>query len=205
MKKITIIDYDMGNVGSIYNMLDYLGYTDVEISSSKERILESTHLILPGVGSFDEGMRNLKSRDLIEVMNIYCKTLNRPLLGICLGMQLLGVSSEEGSLKGLGLIDFINIKFRLSIDFKVPHMGWNSVRVENSKNPLMKGIDDSFRFYFVHNYHAVCDNSLVLLTSNYGYDFPVGINSKKIFGVQFHPEKSHQYGMKLLENFIGVE
>lgn len=204
--KITIIDYDMGNVGSIMNMLEYLGYDDVEISSSRDRILDSTHVILPGVGSFDEGMKNLESKNLDSILKEYAKGLKKPLLGICLGMQLLGKSSEEGLKQGLGLVDFYNIKFKQIEGLKIPHMGWNTIHISNIDNPLVWELDDSFRYYFVHSYHAVCENSsIVTLTTNYGYDVPVGICQENIFGVQFHPEKSHQFGMKLFQNFLRLK
>jgi glutamine amidotransferase len=202
---ITIIDYDMGNVGSIKNMLEYLGFTDVEVSCDRGRILESSHVILPGVGSFDEGMKGLEARGLDVILNEYANILKKPLLGICLGMQLLGTSSEEGSKKGLGLIDFHSIKFKLSSGLKVPHMGWNTIHVQNPNNPLTRELNDDFRYYFVHSYHAICNNnSQVLLTTNYGYDVVVGICNENVYGVQFHPEKSHHFGMKLLQNFIGI-
>lgn len=203
--KITIIDYDMGNVGSIYNMLDYLGYDDIEISSSKDRILNSTHVILPGVGSFDEGMKNLESRGLDLILKEYVSVYNKPLLGICLGMQLLGNTSEEGIKKGLGLIDFYNIKFKSDHGLKIPHMGWNTIKIINKDSPLLKDLDNNYRYYFVHSYHAVCDNfNKVLLTTDYGYEVVVGINQGNVYGVQFHPEKSHHFGMKLLQNFLGI-
>lgn len=203
--KITIIDYDMGNVGSIYNMLDYLGYDDIQISSSKERILNSTHVILPGVGSFDEGMNNLENRGLDLIIKEYVNIYKKPLLGICLGMQLLGKSSEEGIKDGLGLIEFFNIRFRLSNGLKVPHMGWNTICIKNNINPLLKGLDENYRYYFVHSYHAICnDQNNVILTTNYGYDIAVGINFENVYGVQFHPEKSHHFGMKLLQNFLEI-
>lgn len=202
---ITIIDYDMGNVGSIKNMLEYLGFNDVEISGDQERILKSTHVILPGVGAFDEGMKNLEARKLDVILKEYALKLKKPLLGICLGMQLLGNSSEEGIKKGLGLIDFYNIKFRLNNGLKVPHMGWNTINIKNSHNPLLKDLDNNYRYYFVHSYHAVCEDvNQVLLTTYYGYDVAVGINQGNIYGVQFHPEKSHHFGMKLLQNFLGI-
>ena len=202
---ITIIDYDMGNVGSIKNMLEYLGFNDVEISSDHSRILNSSHVILPGVGSFDDGMKNLENRGLDKVLKQYALVLGKPLLGICLGMQLLGVSSEEGYRKGLGLIDFYNVKFKLSSGLKIPHMGWNTIDVKKPLNPLLDEIDNNYRYYFVHSYHAVCENKdQVILTSNYGYEVVVGINKGSVYGVQFHPEKSHKFGMKLLENFMRI-
>jgi len=203
---ITIIDYDLGNVGSIKNMLEFLGFDDVEISSSKDRILSSTHVILPGVGSFDEGMRNLESRGLDIIIKEYANVLKKPILGICLGMQLLGNSSEEGSKAGLGLIDFINVKFKNQTGYKVPHMGWNYIKIKQATNPILAGIDEEYRYYFVHSFHAKCSNQeSVFLTTDYGYEFPVGISKQNIYGVQFHPEKSHHFGMKLLENFLRIK
>lgn len=203
---ITIIDYDMGNVGSIKNMLEYIGCTDVLITNDKEVILNSSHVILPGVGSFDEGMKNLEIRGLDIILKEYALSLKKPLLGICLGMQLLGKSSEEGIRKGLGLINFDNIKFRLDNGLKIPHMGWNTISVIDQSNPLLAGIDNNYRYYFVHSYHAVCEKKeQVILTANYGYDVAVGINEGSVYGVQFHPEKSHHFGMKLLQNFIGIK
>lgn len=200
---ITIVDYDMGNVGSIKNMLEHLGYDDVEISSNYERIMSSTHVILPGVGSFDEGMKNLESRGLDIVLKKYVNQLKRPLLGICLGMQLLGTSSEEGTKQGLGLIDFYNVKFKLNNGLKIPHMGWNTIEVKNPLNKLLNGIDNGYRFYFVHSYHAICNNiNQVLLTTIYEIEVVVGINEGSVYGVQFHPEKSHKFGMKIFENFM---
>ena len=203
---ITIIDYDMGNVGSIKNMLEHIGCEDVEISNDKQRILSSDHIILPGVGSFDEGMKNLQERGLVEIITEYANILKKPLLGICLGMQLLGNSSEEGNKKGLGLIDFENIRFRLNNGLKVPHMGWNSIHVVDNDCPFTKDLDDSYRFYYVHSYHAKVNNlNSIILTADYGYEIPVGLRNGNTYGVQFHPEKSHQFGMKLLENFVRLE
>ncbi len=202
---ITIIDYDMGNVGSIKNMIEYLGFADVEISSDEERILKSTHLILPGVGSFDEGMKNLEERGLDKIIRKYALELKKPIMGICLGMQLLGNSSEEGVKPGLSLIDFHNIRFRLDQGLKIPHMGWNTIKVKKTENPLLKELDDDYRYYFVHSYHAVTnDLNTIILTAEYGYEVVVGINEGSVYGVQFHPEKSHKFGMKLMRNFLEI-
>lgn len=201
---ITIIDYNLGNVGSIKNMIEFLGYTDVEISANHERILNSSHLILPGVGSFDQGMLNLTELGLDIVIKNYALNLKKPLLGICLGMQLLGHSSEEGVKPGLSLIDFHNIKFKVPQPLKIPHMGWNTVIVKKHDSPLVQGIDQDYRFYFVHSYHAVPVNSNnIVLTTDYGYETCVAVQEGHIYGVQFHPEKSHKFGMQLLKNFLG--
>jgi glutamine amidotransferase len=202
---ITIIDYNLGNVGSIKNMIEYLGYHDVEISSDHERILNSTHLILPGVGSFDQGMHNLTSLGLDKVIKTYALKIKKPLLGICLGMQLLGRSSEEGIKPGLSLIDFHNIKFKVEQPLKIPHMGWNSVTVKKLDSPIVHGLNQEYRFYFVHSYHAVPTNpNTIVLTTHYGYETCVGIQDGPIFGVQFHPEKSHKFGMHVFKNFLGL-
>jgi glutamine amidotransferase len=154
---------------------------------------------LPGVGSFDQGMKNLYSSKLTE----YLKDTQKPLLGICLGMQLLGIDSEEGSEKGLNLIPFHNVKFKFSNkELKVPHMGWNTIQVMDERNHLLKGMTSKDRFYFVHSYYAnPIDEKISILSTNYGFDFTSGVNQNNIYGVQFHPEKSHQFGMKLLKNF----
>jgi glutamine amidotransferase len=202
---ITIVDYDMGNVGSIKNILHHLGYYDVQITSDREKILNSSHVILPGVGSFDEGMKNLEAKNLDLVLKEYVSLLKKPLLGICLGMQLLGNSSEEGIKKGLGLINFNNVKFTFDNGLKTPHMGWNYVRIYNKNNTLLKDLDNTYRFYFVHSYHPVChDESNILLTAKYGYEFTVAVSHQNLYGVQFHPEKSHSFGMKLFQNFLGI-
>jgi glutamine amidotransferase len=195
---IAILDYDMGNVASIKNMLEYLGFNAI-ITKDYEILNRSTHLILPGVGSFDQGMKNLHSNKLIE----YLKDTKKPLLGICLGMQLLGIDSEEGSEKGLNLIPFHNVKFKFSKkDLKVPHMGWNTIHLIDESNHLLKGMTSNDRFYFVHSYYAnPIDEKTSIISTNYGIDFTSGVNQNNIYGVQFHPEKSHQFGMKLLKNF----
>lgn len=204
-KLITIIDYDMGNVGSIKNMIEHLGFNDVEISCDEDRILKSTHLILPGVGSFDEGMKNLEVRGLDKVLKKYALELKKPLFGICLGMQLLGNRSEEGTRKGLSLIDFETVKFRTSKELKIPHMGWNNTNIKINNHPLFKELENDNRFYFVHSYHAFTTNTNnTMLTTNYGYDFVSGVYSDNIYGVQFHPEKSHKFGMKLIQNFLEI-
>ncbi len=200
---IVIIDYDMGNLASIKNMLHRMGCDDVKISDDYSDVLEADKLILPGVGAFDQGMKNLEDRKLGISIRGSVLEKKTPILGICLGMQLLGHNSEEGVREGLGLLPFSSVKFRLDSSYKVPHMGWAEVKIEN-ETPLTMGIFGTIpRYYFVHSYHAVCnDDRNVLMTCNYGYDFTAAVYCDNIYGVQFHPEKSHKFGMKLLENFI---
>lgn len=203
MKKVVIIDYKIGNIGSIINMFKKIG-VEAKLSSNKDEIFNAEKLILPGVGSFDNGMKNLRESGLIEVLNNKVLKDNTPLLGICLGMQLLMESSEEGKERGLGWIDGEVKKFCFGENkdkLKVPHMGWNTV-VPTNKETLYKGFDEENRFYFVHSYHVVCKNKENILgTSHFGYDFTSSIYKNNIFGVQFHPEKSHKFGMQLLKNF----
>lgn len=204
MKKVVIIDYKVGNIGSIINMFKKIG-VEAKLSSSKEEILNADKLVLPGVGSFDNGMKNLRESGLIEVLNKKVLKDNTPLLGICLGMQLLMESSEEGRERGLGWIDGEVKKFYFGENkdkLKIPHMGWNIV-VPTNKETLYNGFGEENRFYFVHSYHVVCKNKENILgTTHFGYDFASSVYKNNIFGVQFHPEKSHKFGMQLLKNFM---
>ena len=206
---ITIIDYGAGNIKSIQNMLKKLGAAS-RISSNVGEIEEAEKLILPGVGHFDHGMKNLKSSGLIEVLNSKVVEQKCPILGICLGAQLLGDKSEEGEEPGLGWVPMKVVKFdktRMDAKLKVPHMGWNLVKLNKKaeNNPLMKGLENEARFYFVHAFHMLPnDNNHILTTSTYGYEFASAIWLNNIYGVQFHPEKSHVFGLKLLENFASL-
>lgn len=203
---ILIIDYDMGNIASISNMLKKIGCEDVVISSNYSDIARADKLILPGVGAFDQGVTNLKSRALFEPVKDAVMSDSKPILGICLGMQLLGKGSEEGNLEGLGVIPFSSQRFRLSGEYKIPHMGWNSVSVTQISNPIASGLaEEEQRYYFVHSYHAVLeDDTDELMSCDYGYKFAAAVSRNHIYGVQFHPEKSHKYGMRLLTNFVGL-
>ena len=200
---ITIVDYGCGNSASIRNMLKKIGHPSI-ISSDPVIIAESDKLILPGVGSFDHGMKKLEEFDLISVLNERALTHKTPILGICLGVQLFCKKSDEGMREGLGWIDAEVVKFdreRLSDSQKVPHMGWGDTRVTRV-NKLIASNDEIPRYYYVHSYHLDCrDQDLILSTATHGYKFVSSIEQGNILGVQFHPEKSHRFGMALLKNF----
>lgn len=199
---LTIIDYGMGNVGSIINMVKKAGVKS-ELTSDLNTIRLAQKIILPGVGSFDRAIENLESLHIKEA--IIEKALSgTPILGICLGMQLLADSSEEGVLPGLGLIPGRVTKFHLPSPLKVPHMGWNSVSF-NSGCPLFKSFEDfeETRFYFVHSFYFKCTSSdHEIGVTSHGFPFTSCVQNNNIFGVQFHPEKSHKFGLRLFNNFI---
>ena len=203
---VGIIDYGVCNIGAIWNMLRKIGINDVKVIHRGNEMRDIDHLILPGVGSFDSGMESLAQLGLVEGIRLYWKT-ERPLLGICLGMQLLGDSSEEGEKSGLGIIPMICRRFDNPIDsvtnkrLKIPHMGWDQVEILNDSS-LTVGISSPQRYYFVHSYHVVCENKYSILSCDYGYKFTAAVRNENIYGVQFHPEKSHHFGMQLLNNFI---
>jgi len=201
---IAIIDYGLGNLGSIKNMLRKIGI-NAEITRDINTIKSATKLILPGVGSFDNGMQNLTDLGLIETLNQKVQIDKVPMLGICLGMQLMTKSSEEGKLPGLGWVDAETLKFKFETGEKklpVPNMGWEYVKAEK-ESPLLKDLPAEPRYYFVHSYFVKANNpSDTLLTTKYSHDFVSGFEKENIIGVQFHPEKSHKYGMKMLKNFI---
>ncbi len=201
---ITVIDYGLGNLGSMLNMLKKIG-ADAVISSNIDRIQKSEKLILPGVGSFDIGMEKLADKRLISILEQQVFEEKKSILGVCLGMQLLCKCSEEGSNAGLGWIDAEVLRSNFSgkkEPLKVPHMGWNQVNVTHSA-PLLTGLEHDNRFYFVHSYYVSCANaSNILATTSYGLKFASAVISDNIMGVQFYPEKSHKFGMTLLKNFV---
>lgn len=197
---IAILDFGMGNIQSIKNMFKKAGIESV-VTSNIDDIKKADKYLLPGVGSFDYGITSLKQSSFFSTLEKEVLENKKPILGICLGMQLLTNSSEEGKEKGLGWIDAETVKFNLEDEsLSVPHMGWNKVKAVH-QNDIFQGLDDN-RFYFVHSYHVVCNNEKNILgTSFYGNEFTCSICKDNIYGVQFHPEKSHKFGMQLLKNF----
>ena len=201
---IAIIDYGMGNVASIYNMLDHLNI-DAVITSDPTTILEASHLILPGVGAFDHAMEILGKTKLDQTIKAFAAS-GKPVLGICLGMQLLGLTSEEGNLEGLGLIPFTNKRFPKDQlgNLRIPHMGWNTVKVIDN-NSISQQLRPDSRFYFVHSYYAAdVPSEYQWLVADYGIPFTAAVKKENIYGTQFHPEKSHVFGMNLLQAFAEV-
>ncbi len=201
---IGIIDYGLGNLGSVLNMLNRIGIP-AKISSSPSELQDTTALILPGVGAFDYGVKNLHSSGLWQFLEDEVLLRQKPILGICLGAQLLLNSSEEGCESGLGWITGHNIAFdkkKLQQTQKIPNMGWRNVKV-SQPDSLTTGFTEETRFYFVHSYHfASIKQENVIITGIHGYEFPAGIRHNHIAGVQFHPEKSHRFGMSLLQNYF---
>jgi glutamine amidotransferase len=201
--KIVIIDYNAGNVGSILNMLKRLG-VNAELTNDHSKIMNANKLILPGVGHFDYGMKELKKTAVIPILTEAVLNQKTPILGICLGTQLFTEYSEEGEEKGLGWFKASTKRFRFGEgeNKKLPHMGWADVCLEK-KSKIFNNMYDNPRFYFVHTFHMLSENTEdVLMSAEYGYRFSAGLERDNIIGVQFHPEKSHKYGMKLLENFV---
>ncbi len=185
-------------------MLGYLGI-DAQISSDSDEITNAERLILPGVGHFQHGMEQLKQLGLIEVLNKAVLVDKKPILGICLGMQLLTKHSKEGNIDGLGFIDAQTLKFNLDDpQLKIPHMGWNTVEFKK-ESKLIQDVSENPRYYFVHSYYVDCAHQEdILCSTNYGEHFVSGFQHNNIFGLQFHPEKSHKFGMELLANFCKI-
>jgi glutamine amidotransferase len=203
MKEVIVIDYGLGNMGSIVNMVKKCG-GNATITSDKEKIAAADRIILPGVGAFDSGMERIHNLGLKELL--WQKALKEriPFLGICLGMQLMTIGSEEGRTPGLSLIDAKCIRFPADGALRIPHMGWNVVR--QAKSSFFYNITDKdTRFYFVHSYKVICNqNEDILLTSDYGETFCAAFERDNIFGVQFHPEKSHRFGKELIGRFLDL-
>lgn len=199
---IVIVDYGMGNLGSILNMFKKIG-VEAKTTSDVKAIEVAEKIILPGVGAFDNAMRNIVNKGFQAVLNYKALEEKVPVLGICLGMQLLTKGSEEGALPGLAWIDAFTQKFQFDENskLKIPHMGWNEINV-SKPHPLVDSLPKPSRFYFVHSYYVKCkNNENELLSCNYDKNFTCAVQRENIMGVQFHPEKSHKFGMQILKNF----
>lgn len=200
---IMIVDYGMGNVRSVAKAFELLG-NNVVISSNPEDLIKADKIVLPGVGAFGEGMKNLNKLSLKEVLTQQVFEKKKPFLGICLGMQLIAKESEEFGLhKGLG---WINAKVKafdvVDKKLKVPHVGWNNISLKKD-NSLFKGIKEGAEFYFVHSFHMVCeDKNNIIATCDYGGEITAAVQHENIFATQFHPEKSQVKGLKIIKNFV---
>jgi glutamine amidotransferase len=203
---VRIVEYGQGNLGSIRNMLLRLG-VDSLMTSDPDEIARATHLILPGVGSFDRGVRAIADRGLREILDRHALEIRTPILGICLGAQLMTEGSEEGDLPGFGWFKAQTRRFAfdsLPEPLPTPNVGWRNVRASKD-DTLVRGLEDECRFYFVHSYHMTAqDAEIVALTSSYGYEFAAGLQQGNLFSAQFHPEKSHRFGMQFFRNFLHV-
>ncbi len=201
---ITIIDYGMGNLGSVLNMFKKIRVVS-KITSDLKEIKYAKKLLLPGVGSFDKAMQKIRNSGIKDVLDNKVILEKTPILGICLGMQLLTNSSEEGDEKGLGYINASAKKFIFNDNkMKVPHMGWNIVK-KSTPSLLTHDFEEESRFYFVHSYYVEVENQEnSILKTKYGLEFDSAIQNKNVYGAQFHPEKSHKFGMKLFENFAKI-
>ena len=199
---IGIVDYNMGNLASVINAFAKMG-VDATLESDPTKLDQYDKLILPGVGAFGDAMEHLKVNGMDKAVITYAKT-GKPLLGICLGMQLLFESSEEfGSTQGLGLIPGKVVAFneaKFDHPQKVPHMGWNELFVQK-ESALFAELKKDFYLYFVHSYHAVCDDKYAIGRTHYGYEFVSAVQNDNIYGIQPHPEKSHENGLQIIENF----
>lgn len=200
---IVVIDYGMGNLGSVIKSLNRIK-AEVKISTSIDDIKNASKLILPGVGHFANGMKRLREYGYLDVLKKKVLDEGIPILGICLGMQLFAKYSEEGNTNGLGWIDADVKRFNVEdkLKWKIPHMGWNSINIKK-KSLILDGISQDELFYFVHSYHMTCSNKRdILSTTEYSYEFTSCIQRKNIYGTQFHPEKSHDKGLLILNNFV---
>jgi len=206
---IGIVDYNMGNLASVINAFKKVG-ADATLESDPSKLSQYDKLILPGVGAFGDAMEHLQENGMDEAVKAFARS-GKPLLGICLGMQLLFESSEEfGNHEGLGLIPGKVVAFdesKFDHPLKVPHMGWNELFTQGSgfgvqSSELFEELANEFYLYFVHSYHAVCDDQYAIGKTFYGYEFVSAVQNENVYGIQPHPEKSHENGLKIIENFI---
>lgn len=198
---IAIIDYNIGNIAAVVNMLQRLGVL-CRVARCAEDIELADRIILPGNGAFDACMLNLRSSGLLPVLEKQVLQQGKPLLGICVGAQMLGMGSAEGVESGLGWVNMRVERYPDLADLRIPHMGWNRVVSIQKEHPLTQNMEVDTRFYFVHSYYmAPQDPADVLFQAHYGIDFAAGVAHRNIIGVQFHPEKSHRFGKKLLADF----
>jgi len=202
---LIIIDYGMGNIGSIINIVKHLGFS-AEVSSNPEVIKRANKVILPGVGHFEKAIEALNQGGLKEAIIDFALVQKKPILGICLGMQLMCTHSEEGNAYGLDLIHAHVKRFKSKENLKVPHMGWNTISlVKESSRLFAQSLLVNPKFYFVHSYFVECKNEEdVSSTAHYGEKFTASFERENIFGVQFHPEKSHSFGMRMFQNFLSL-
>lgn len=201
--KVAIVDYGINNTRSVVNALRLLDVKSL-VTSDVNDMKQSDAIILPGVGAFGQAMKNLNNLNLTETIQELTLVKKYPFLGICLGMQLMADSSEEkGNFKGLSLIEGKVVKIKNKNNLRIPHMGWNSLHIKKNNN-ILKNISDKSAFYFVHSYHYVCEKNYVIAEVEYGERIISVINHKNLFGVQFHPERSHTKGIQMLENFLDI-
>lgn len=202
---IKIIDYGVGNIKAFVNIYKRLGI-EIDIASNYKSLTNASKLILPGVGHFDYAMHKFNESGMMETVNDLVMNKKVPVLGICVGMQIMAISSDEGSKKGLGWIDAhvkkIDIK---NNNFRLPHMGWNNIII-NKNDGILKNLDNNSRFYFLHSYYFNCTNeNNIIALSNYGSNFPSIVRQENIIGIQCHPEKSHEFGEQILKNFFDLD
>ncbi len=200
---IVIVDYGMGNLHSVQKAFKRVG-ADAVITNDAGEIVKADKIILPGVGHFKKGMENLQKLGLIEILNKKVLKDGVPFLGICLGAQLITRHSEEGDAVGLSWVNAKTLRFDADKKLKIPHMGWNSISIKK-KSDLLNGLDNDSQFYFVHSYYIECENNdeAIGITS-YGREFVCALQKGNIYGVQFHPEKSHDSGLRIIKNFLNM-
>jgi glutamine amidotransferase len=199
---VAVVGYGLGNTGSVLNMFKRIG-ADAYLATTPEEVAAADRVLLPGIGAFDAGVAKLIEPGFADAIRDVAAA-GRPVLGICLGMQLLLDGSEEGTASGLGLIPGRSRRFAEAAGIRVPHMGWSAIEPRRT-DPLIAGAESGSRFYFVHSYHVVPDRpDDGLTTSDYGIDFVSMVRSGNVMGAQFHPEKSHRFGMTILRNFASL-